>query len=123
MLRTALLTAILSLAPARAGEATGDLRKMQGDWVVESYLDDGKERAVAARKGLRLSVKGDRSIPKVGTTTLTGTYALDESKKPRAIDITLTGGPDKGKKKLGIYAFKGDLLHFCLAPTGSPRRP
>ena len=41
------------------------------------------------------------------------TFRLDGSARPRAVDLRLTGGPDKGKSVLGIYKLEGDRLTIC----------
>jgi uncharacterized protein (TIGR03067 family) len=111
----------VSLLLLNAGEPTGDLKKMQGTWEAASFVIEGKELPEKERKALKLIVKGDRGTFTRGDKTTKGTYTLDESVLPRTIDITITEGPDKGKKKLGIYEIKGDVLRLCAGPLGGKR--
>jgi uncharacterized protein (TIGR03067 family) len=104
-----------------AGEPTGDLKKMQGAWEAVSFVVEGKELPEKERKTLKLVVKGDRGTFTMDGKEVHGQYALDESASPRAIDITITEGPDKGKKKLGIYEIKDGTLRLCAGPLGGKR--
>ena len=50
-----------------------------------------------------------------------GTVKLDPSAKPKAMDITGTEGPNKGKTILAIYELKDDTLRICYDLTGKGR--
>jgi uncharacterized protein (TIGR03067 family) len=117
--------AVLALGLAgvsvQAQKVTGDLKKMQGSWVMVSLIENGKEVPAAERQKRRLTIKGNVSTLTFGKEKSTGTYKLDESKKPRTLDITLSDGEDKGKKMLGIYEFRGEQLRICLAEVGGKR--
>src|SRR5437763_17109338 len=88
-----------------------ELAALEGEWSMVS----------GEREGVPLTadyVKGARRVTRDGETILTlggqessrATYTIDFSKKPKAIDLTLTDGPHKGKKQLGIYEVTGDML-------------
>src|SRR5262249_891645 len=49
-----------------------------------------------------------------------GTFSLDAAAHPRAMDMTITEGPDahRGKTSLAIYEFDGDHLIWCPAEPG-----
>src|SRR5205823_15047290 len=74
-------------------------------------------------------VKSARRVCRGGETTVTlsgqlfmrAKITVDPSKKPKAIDYVLTGGPDKGKTQLGIYEIEDDTLKTCFAAPGKPR--
>jgi uncharacterized protein (TIGR03067 family) len=105
-----------------ADEAKGDLKKMEGTWQATLYIADGKKWSDRELKTMKLIVKGAGENELVlGEEKFHGTYKLDESASPKTIDITLTSGPDKGKKKLGIYELKGDTLRLCVGPLGGKR--
>jgi uncharacterized protein (TIGR03067 family) len=111
-------------ASGPAEDAARDLEKLQGSWTIVSYTVDGKPTPDEGLRGIRLEVKGNRSRFTLAGKTSQGTYHLDASKKPRELDITLVDeGPDKGKRKLGIYEIDGDRLRICLGPLGSDQRP
>lgn len=97
----------------------------EGTWTSSSITDRGKQvRAVAGYESI-VSLKKD------GTYTETihnqvveeGTYKTNPSKSPKEIDMEVTKGPDKGKKKLGIYELKGDTLKLTVALAGEKERP
>ena len=80
-----------------------------------------RDRHQRHRAALRLVVKGDRGTFTRGDQVTHGSYALDESASPRSINITIADGPDKGKKKLGIYEVKDNVLRLCVGPVGGKR--
>lgn len=119
------LILVLVLVPAVPGaEPTGDLKKMQGTWEAVRFVLDGKELSARKRQSLRLTVTGRRGTFTKDGKTLHGTYRLDESARPRTLDILITSdGPEKGKKKLGIYELDGDRLRICVSPLEGRQRP
>jgi uncharacterized protein (TIGR03067 family) len=56
-----------------------------------------------------------------GTVVLEGTFKLDLTQEPKALDWMDTCGPDRGKTLPAIYAFEGDQLIFCVADQGMER--
>jgi RNA polymerase sigma-70 factor (ECF subfamily) len=111
-----ILLAALPAAPAPETDAAReDRQKMQGTWKAVSVESGGKKRPDQDIKKWKLFVAGDKMTARDGDDLLDeSTFALDAGKKPRAIEITYTAGPDKGKKLTGIYAVEGDLLKICV---------
>jgi uncharacterized protein (TIGR03067 family) len=103
---------------------------LQGTWAP-AYLEvNAKQMPVENLKDARLSVRGERYTFTMGVTRLEMTYRMDAAQKPRAIDMTITAGPDKGKVLHGIYEFKGETFKICRhvlpdkeRPTGFATRP
>src|SRR4051812_49311423 len=96
------LTVTLAVGLLTAGVAGGDskkdLEKFQGTWELSSSEKDGKKLAT----GTTRVIKGNKYTLKNKDKEIgTGTFKLDASASPRAIDVTRTGG----KPMLGIYAF------------------
>jgi len=56
-----------------------------------------------------------------GTLLLEGTFTLDASAMPKAIDYVDSMGPDMGKRLLAIYKLEGDTFTFIAASEGEPR--
>jgi uncharacterized protein (TIGR03067 family) len=52
-----------------------------------------------------------------------GTLKFDPGKKLKAVDMTYTEGPDKGKTFTGIYQLDGDKAKFCRAGSPDEGRP
>lgn len=110
------------VCPALADEATGDLKKMEGTWRATSYFADGKKVPARDVAIMKLIIKGSgENELQVGKQKHFGTYALDESATPKTIDIAITKGESKGKKKLGIYELKNNTLRICVGPLDGPR--
>ncbi len=57
----------------------------------------------------------------VGTKPDRGTCKRNPSAKPKALDITGTEGPNKGKTILCIYEHDGDTLRVCYDLSGKSR--
>jgi uncharacterized protein (TIGR03067 family) len=112
---------------ARVEEAAADLtaqdkKKLQGTWTVAAHTTSGTATPAKKLTGWRLTVAGDKMTTRDGTDVLDeSTFRLDAAGKPRAIDLRLTEGPDKGKSVQGIYKLEGDTLTVCVAEPGRPR--
>src|SRR5262249_55380185 len=96
---------------------------IEGTWVPSAAELGGKTFLDEVRKTIRLVVEGDRYTVTVGTEPDRGTCKLDPSAKPKALDITGTDGPNKGRTILAIYERDGDTLRICydLSGKGRPR--
>jgi uncharacterized protein (TIGR03067 family) len=113
----ALLFAPLAAVAADKPEA------FAGKWVIESALRDGKDDpglkgAVRIHDGETYSV-----TPVDGSKTppAKGTFTLDLSKTPVAIDMKPTTGRYKDKLLLGIAKVDGDTLVIAFAEPGKDR--
>jgi uncharacterized protein (TIGR03067 family) len=112
------------LVPGLAHPAEGPRTPLQGTWTAIKAERDGA--AAADVVGHRLSFSGDRFQirSKDGQLLYEGTFRVDPSTKPAAIDFEHTGGALKGKAWLGIYVQRGDTLTACdNAPNLSKGRP
>jgi uncharacterized protein (TIGR03067 family) len=110
---------------ARADEKADvekELKKFQGAWTFESSEAGGKELPAGELKGLTLTFEGDKHTVKKGNDVIqVGTQKLDPTKAPKAIDVTLTEGGNKGAVMLGIYEIDGDTLKVCFDAEGKKR--
>jgi uncharacterized protein (TIGR03067 family) len=64
---------------------------------------------------------GTVTVANKGKVFVRGTTAVDPTVNPKAMDLTFTEGPPKGKTSLGIYEIEGDTYRFCRAAPGEPR--
>lgn len=94
-----------------------------GKWVIESAVRDGKDDA-----GLTGAVRvhdGDKYTvtPAAGSKTppVAGTFTIDASKTPAAIDMKPSAGRYKDKVLLGIAKIDGDKLVIAFAEPGKDR--
>jgi uncharacterized protein (TIGR03067 family) len=109
----------------KADTAREELKKLEGTWQVVSIETRQKARPAGEVNGLKLVIKGDTSTfekdgkPVVGT----GKLSIDPSKKPKTVDIAVTGAPEDPTGTFtipGIYQLDGDSLRICW---GGPKRP
>ena len=103
-----------------ADDAKKDKEQLQGSWRPVAAEQGGKAQDDA--KDHLLTFDGDTFTVKRGDRLLLkGTFTLDPSRSPKAIDLTVLDGPQKGKKVIGIYRHVlKERLEVCLTDPGSP---
>jgi uncharacterized protein (TIGR03067 family) len=136
MRRTFLLAlgATLLLAAAPRGEQQArqprtEADRLQGTWQLFSVeinhnpipLDSLKEDNAPVVG--RLVVKGKSYSFRMGKTRLELAYHLRPGERPRAIDLTLTDGPQKGQTYYGIYRLRGNTYTVCRPVEPGKSRP
>jgi uncharacterized protein (TIGR03067 family) len=92
--------------------AKTDADKLQGVWKTVAVEVDGKKMSEDGVKNIRLTVKGDKMIFKEENKEEEATFKLDETQKPRTIDLTFKAGDKLQTAKL-IYDLRGDDLKLC----------
>ncbi len=131
-MRIAIVTLLGALAVTAAGGAGAraddkadvekELRRFQGTWTFESSEAGGQQLPAGGLKELVLTFEGNKHTVRKGDEVVqVGTQEIDPSKSPKAIDVTLTEGPNKGAVMLGIYEIDGDTLKVCFDPRGKKR--
>ena len=99
--------------------------KLRGVWTVVTSQKNGKEHENASDHALTFD--GDTfTITRKGQPLLKGTFKVDETKKPKTIDMEIKEAPkedQKDKMVLGIYELDGDNLKWCAADPGTLVRP
>jgi uncharacterized protein (TIGR03067 family) len=95
---------------------------LEGTWLPSTAELGGKPIPDEVRKSIKLVIKDDKYTVTVGKQTDQGTVKRDPSATPKAMDITGTEGPNKGKTFLAIYERKGDTLRICY-DLGGKNRP
>jgi uncharacterized protein (TIGR03067 family) len=100
-----------------------DLEALAGTWVPVLVEADGQK---LGKEELNFTVtyeaSGKFSVSQDGKVLYEGTFKIDPSKKPKAIDYKQTSeGENKGKTALGIYEVEGDKLKVCAMPGGRDR--
>jgi uncharacterized protein (TIGR03067 family) len=94
---------------------------LEGTWLPSAAELGGKQFPDEVRETIRLELKGDQYTVTVGTEPDRGTCKRNPSAKPKALDITGTEGPNKGKTILAIYERNGDTLRICYDLSGKSR--
>jgi uncharacterized protein (TIGR03067 family) len=107
------MTALLDETRAREEAARRDRERLQGPW-----------RFVSGKREAQLLVSGDHFTMRFRNGDIyVGTFTLDPTHRPRAMDLTIQDGPEpfRGKTALAIYELDGEHLIWCPAPPGSER--
>jgi uncharacterized protein (TIGR03067 family) len=131
-MRIALVTLLCTLVLTASGgtgawvddkaDVEQELKKFQGTWTFESVEAGGKEVPAAEFKGITVTFDGDKYTVKKGDEVIqAAALKLDPSKSPKAFDVTVAEGPNKGAVMLGIYEVSGDTLKVCFDPDGKKR--
>src|SRR5262245_5576257 len=103
---------VLTAAGLRADDAKKDQDKFKGTWDVVSAQRNGQDAVELIKH--KVTFDGDSfTITDGDQVAYKGTYKLDPSAKPPAIDFKNEEGRAQGKTWLGIYQFDGDKLKIC----------
>jgi uncharacterized protein (TIGR03067 family) len=109
-----LVVGSLAVIAAEREEAQAEIAKWQGTWRAVSFVHDGKPTPAEKLKPIKLTVEGEHYHFQNGDFQERGTYRFDPSQDPKALDIVVGEGPDKGKVHLVIYKVEDDELTICL---------
>jgi uncharacterized protein (TIGR03067 family) len=116
------LLVLLALGALVADDAPTDVEKMQGDWAAASMVSDGTRLPDDDAQALFRTIKGDKyTVFRFDRAIGKGTFKVDATKTPRAIDALPDSAGGKGKPLLGIYRIEGDKLELCFAAPGKER--
>jgi uncharacterized protein (TIGR03067 family) len=121
----AIVLALFAVAPAVLAapglkEDKNDLKKLQGEWQIESWIQLGQKINVTGT----WTFKEDKyTLDQGGDNVEDGTIKLNQKKKPAVMDLEITGGNCAGKNQPGIYKIDGDTLTLCFAWPGVADRP
>jgi uncharacterized protein (TIGR03067 family) len=119
---TGLVAALLIARTALSDEPKDkEIDKVQGTWLPASAELGGNAYPDEVRKTIKLTIKGDTYLVTVGKNPDRGNIKLDSSAKPKALDVTGTEGPNKGKKIPAIYELDGDTWKICYDLSGKAR--
>ena len=116
-----LVTAVLALSGAFAAPADKDMAAIEGTWLPATAELAGKPFPEEVRKSIKLVIKGDQYTVTIGEVVDRGTLKLDAAARPKALEVTGTDGPNKGKTFPAIYEQNGDTLRICYDLSGKKR--
>jgi uncharacterized protein (TIGR03067 family) len=108
------LLALVVLADAAEDAAKAEADKWQGTWRVVSMEHDGEKTPKEKLKPIKLTVQGNNYHFQNGEFSERGSYKFDPSQEPKALNIVVDEGKDRGKIYLVIYQVEGDKLTICL---------
>jgi uncharacterized protein (TIGR03067 family) len=104
---------------------TDDMKRFQGTWQQIAYERDGVKEPLDEEHGWepRVTFTGDTFVVTLadGSIPIKGTFQLDPSQEPKALDLTDTFGQDAGKTFLAIYSLECNRMVFCAADAGQER--
>ena len=110
------------IAADASGDAKKDLAKFQGNWRLISAERDAKTTPEEDAKKITLTIQGNKFVLRKDAVTISeGTMTLDPTKTPKAIDETITTGPNKGKVFSAIYEIDDDQHKICFGAAGKER--
>lgn len=119
-MKSAWLTAAVCLfvvASVRADDkAATDKDKLQGTWKIVSGTHGDQPVPAETFQGMSITYKGDKMMMKMGDMTLNWGFKLDQTKKPKEIDVDMDGKIGKG-----IYELDGDTMKVAHGEEGDPR--
>jgi uncharacterized protein (TIGR03067 family) len=96
--------------------AKSDLRLFQGTWQAVSIQNPDGQKASAEELGaFRLTVTGNEFVLTGKDLKIAGTFAINPSKTPKHIDVTLANSKDDEGKLLGVYEIQGEIRRSCFA--------
>ena len=104
-----------------ATRAKDDDKELQGSWKPVAAELGGKPFPDEILKTMKLVLTDGKYTVTVGQQTDEGTVKLDPAKKPRAMDIVGTKGPNRGKAIPAIYELRDTTLRICYDLSGKAR--
>ena len=123
-MRSIFALVVLAVPAALVAEdkkADADLKAMVGKYGVMKAELGGKD-LTEPLKVLKFEITdGGKYTASHGEEIDAGTFTLDPTKTPKAMDVKPTGGPLKGKLVKAIYKIDGDVLTICYDHNGGDR--
>jgi uncharacterized protein (TIGR03067 family) len=119
-----LIVACLGLTVWNRPQAVEDQKMIEGTWTLLTAELAGQKLPDAGVKDTKLILADGRYTYRNAIGDDIGVYKLsapESPEAPKAMDITGTEGPNKGKTFLAIYELTGDTLKICYDLTGKAR--
>jgi uncharacterized protein (TIGR03067 family) len=86
------------------------MKELEGTYKVTALEKGGKPAPKELMESLKVTIKGEEFLIKVGDDEKKAKFKVDSSKTPNTIDITPSEGPEKGKTFPGIFKIeKGEV--------------
>jgi uncharacterized protein (TIGR03067 family) len=109
------MAVMLQEVDVKEAAAAKDRERLQGVWNF-----------VTGRRKAQLFISGDHFTAKFSNGDVyLGTFEVDPTRKPKAMNMTVNEGPlkFKGVTAKAIYALDGEHLVWCPAEPGAAERP
>ena len=112
----------VKVEPVEEVVPTGPATELEGEWSMESGFMDGHPMDKSMVKHGKRVTRGNVTSVLFGPQVfMRGTFTLDSSKTPKAIDLAHSEGMHAGKTQLGIYECDGETMRISYATPGQPR--
>jgi uncharacterized protein (TIGR03067 family) len=109
---------VLASASAFALPVPDDRTSLEGTWEMVSRVQGDRRSDDPADLAMRYKFWGPLfGSEEAGRPLDKGTFKLDPSRSPKAVDVTT----EDGTTFRGVYELKGDVFRWCLARRGDPR--
>lgn len=113
---------LVTVTVSVAQDGKNEIAQLEGEWSMVSGETNGMPMPeIYTKTGKRVARDGVTTISLGGQIYFKATFTIDPATKPKTIDYTMTEGPNKGKKQLGIYELDGERVKFCFAAPGQDR--
>lgn len=120
-LLTVLVIGLLLAADDPKKPAQDQLKTFSGSWAVTGMEFNGQKAPPDFLKDFKLIFEGEKMTFSTPGSKREGTFRIDSTKKPAALDFIPSEGADKGMTEKGIYALEGETLKIAL--TKDDARP
>ena len=97
------------------------LALLQGTWVFTAM--DGQDLAAAGMEILVTITDNTYTQTVNGVIEERGTFKLDDTKKPMALDLSITEGNDAGQTQVGVVEVTATTVRAKLNAVGATVRP
>jgi uncharacterized protein (TIGR03067 family) len=99
-----------------------DEKGLEGTWKAVSAELGGRAMSQAEAEAITLRIQGTNyEVTVNGEGSDRGFTKIDPKVTPKAMDVSSTNGPNKGKTFPAIYELKGDSLRVCYNLGGANR--
>jgi RNA-directed DNA polymerase len=120
------MVAAQALEPTQAEQFRREQDSLLGAWVVVGAEHQGKPvpagEFAQSFMGLKWIIREEGLLLEQGDLRTEAKYRLNPFLTPKALDLTPTCGPHRGKRVQGIYELQQSLLKVCLN-HGEGKRP
>jgi uncharacterized protein (TIGR03067 family) len=124
-MRAVLSAVVVGLAVCGAGRADDksaarEAKMVEGTWQLVEGEIGGNKFPPAVAKGIKLTLSPGKYVVNAESKD-EGTVKYFPDASPKAMEVTGTDGPNKGKTFPAIYELKGDTLTVCYDLSGKAR--
>jgi uncharacterized protein (TIGR03067 family) len=122
MIPTTAVLGLILCGAGRADEATAakEAKMLEGTWQLVEGEIGGHKFPPQVAKGIKLTLSPGKYVV-MAESNDEGTVKYFPDASPKAMEITGTAGPNKGKTFPAIYELKGDTLTVCYDLSGKAR--